>query len=55
MPPPVEPETESECYKYLEVTTDSINVSDYSDSQSYAPAVSFRRSTSLSATSSKSS
>lgn len=44
MPPPVEPETESECYKYLKVTTDSISVSDTSDSQSYAPAVSFRRS-----------
>ena len=42
MPPPVEPE--SECYKYLKVTTDSISVSDNSDSQSYAPAVSFRRS-----------
>ena len=44
MPPTVEPEHEIECYKYLEVTTDSISVSDTSDSQSYAPAVSFRRS-----------
>ena len=44
MPPTVEPETESECYEYLKVTTDSISVSDTSDSQSYAPVVSFRRS-----------
>ena len=44
MPPPVEPETESECYKYRKVTTDSISASDTSDSQSYAPAVSVRRS-----------
>ena len=44
MPSTVEPETETECYKYLKVTTDSISVSDTSDSQSDAPAVSSRRS-----------
>ena len=44
MPPLVEPQHETECYKYLKVPTDSISVPDTSDSQSYAPAVSFRRS-----------
>ena len=44
MPPTIEPQYEAECYTYLKVTTDSISVSDTSDSQSYAPAVSFRRS-----------
>ena len=44
MPPTVAPENETDRYKYLTVTTDSISVSDTSDSQSYAPAVSFRRS-----------
>ena len=44
MPPTVEPQHASDCYKYLKVTTDSIAVSDTSDSQTYAPAVSFRKS-----------
>ena len=35
---------ESECYKYLKLTTDSISVSDSGDSKSYTNAISFSKS-----------
>jgi len=34
---------ETECYKYLKLTTDSISVSDSGDSKSYAQAISFSK------------
>ena len=35
---------ETECYKYLKLTTDSISVSDSGDSKSYTNAISFSKS-----------
>lgn len=37
-------DNETECYKYLKLTTDSISVSDSGDSKSYAQAISFSKS-----------
>ena len=34
---------ETDCYKYLKLTTDSISVSDSGDSKSYADAISFSK------------
>ena len=36
-------DNETECYKYLKLTTDSISVSDGGDSKSYAQAISFSK------------
>ena len=36
-------DNETECYKYLKLTTDSISVSDSGDSKSYAQAISFSK------------